>query len=146
MTQGYVGISNDAQRRFLEHKGKEWYDDRCVLTILQDGLTREEAINIEEILRPKWNIGWNVAPGGGDPPPATAGKSYNVGNQARKGIKDSAETRAKKSKSNGRYVRTEEWKKQAEQNLKYFRAPISCLDCQKVVKGKGALREHIKTH
>ena len=147
MTQGYIGITNTPERRLQEHKGQEWFDDRCEMLILQNGLTRQEARTIEQILRPRPNIGWNKAVGGGDPPRPVAGKnSYNVGNQARLGIKDSAETRAKKSKNNGRYVRTEEWKKQAGQNLKYLRAEISCLDCRKVVKGKPALREHLKKH
>ena len=147
MTQGYIGISNDPKRRFQQHKGKDWYDDRCVLTILQDGLTREEAVKIEEILRPKWNIGWNIVPGGGDPPRHGKGNPNMKGNHHRKGKKDSAETRAKKSKSNGRYKRTDEWiQSVAMKNLNYLRAKISCLDCRKVVGGKNALREHLKKH
>ena len=68
MTEGYVGISNNPKGRFHDHKSQPWFDDRCEMMILQDGLTRQEAIDIEKLLRPKMHIGWNKAPGGGDPP------------------------------------------------------------------------------
>ena len=68
MTEGYVGISNRPDTRFLEHRTEEWFDDRCEMVILQEGLTRQEAKDIETLLRPKMYIGWNKAKGGGDPP------------------------------------------------------------------------------
>ena len=80
MTEGYVGITNNPKGRFQRHKKvADWFDDRCEMVILQDGLTRQEAIDIETLLRPRWNIGWNNAPGGGDPPQGMMkGRRYKV--------------------------------------------------------------------
>ena len=155
INKGYIGITcRSINERFKEHKVRggnkhlknafEKYDDIEVIPVVT-GLSREDAITVERHLRPKDFIGWNQTKGGGDPPRNGKGNPFMKGNQLRKGAKDSLETRAKKSKSNGRYVRTEKWKKQAGQNLKFFRAPISCLNCRKIVKGKGALREQSKS-
>ena len=127
MTEGYIGITNDPKGRLQGHKDKaEWFDDRCVMTILQDGLTRQEARTIERILRPRPNIGWNKAVGGGDPPTGHVGwRPY--GNDFKKGKKDSALTRARKAKNNGRYKRP----------------AVSCVKCRKEMTYPQGLTWHL---
>lgn len=80
-TQGYVGITKNLSRRLKEHRRKHnFLDNRTVdVFLLGDKLYCKQ---IEKSLRPKRNIGLNIAEGGGLPP--------NV-----KGIKRSNETRAK---------------------------------------------------
>jgi len=80
-TQGYVGITKNLTRRLKEHRRKpNFLDNRTVDVFLYgDKLYCKQ---IEKSLRPKRNIGLNVAEGGGLPP--------NV-----KGIKRSDETKAK---------------------------------------------------
>jgi hypothetical protein len=80
-TQGYIGITKDLTRRLKEHRRKHnFLDDRTVDVFLYgDKLYCKQ---IEKSLRPKRNIGLNIAEGGGLPP--------NV-----KGIKRSNETKAK---------------------------------------------------
>lgn len=77
-TEGYIGISNNPQRRFEEHKNSTRYsivsnaikkhDGDIVYDILHENITIEEAKNIEKKLRPYKEIGWNIAEGGGMPP------------------------------------------------------------------------------
>jgi len=80
-TQGYVGITKNLPRRLKEHRRKpNFLDNRTVDVFLYgDKLYCKQ---IEKSLRPKRNIGLNIAEGGGLPP--------NV-----KGIKRSNETKAK---------------------------------------------------
>lgn len=80
-TQGYVGITKNLPRRLKEHRRKpNFLDNRNVDVFLYgDKLYCKQ---IEKSLRPKRNIGLNIAEGGGLPP--------NV-----KGIKRSNETKAK---------------------------------------------------
>lgn len=60
LTEGYVGISNDPDRRFGEH-GDKFGEVKEVLFSFED---RTDAENKEKELRPSWNIGKNIAPGG----------------------------------------------------------------------------------
>lgn len=76
LSEGYVGISCQPDRRFKDHKkGKTnphltrafaKYSD-IVSTIVLCG-SEDYCIEVETKLRPTENIGWNVAPGGGKPP------------------------------------------------------------------------------
>jgi group I intron endonuclease len=76
-TQGYIGISNNPERRFKEHKQKQdfpvhnamkKYGDDVEMILLADNLTEQEAKDSEKTLRPKMHIGWNIMSGGGIPP------------------------------------------------------------------------------
>lgn len=77
-TQGYIGITKNLHRRFLQHKnyGKSYiltnainkYGwDNLSKTILVSDIDLELAQLIEEMLRPTKEIGWNIATGGGEP-------------------------------------------------------------------------------
>lgn len=76
-TQGYVGISNDPERRYKEHltacvnehlqHAFNLYDD-IELSILHKCATRQESCELELMYRPKVNVGWNIIKGGDSPP------------------------------------------------------------------------------
>ncbi len=85
-TQGYVGITKDLARRLKEHNRRpDFLQGRTVEIILHGDKTICRKLEVE--LRPKRNIGLNIAEGGGLPP--------NV-----KGIKRSSETRKKLAANN----------------------------------------------
>jgi hypothetical protein len=76
--EGYVGITNNLNRRFREHKNygnsfvltsaiKKYGWDNLNKTILVEDIDLELAQLVEEMLRPHQKIGWNLAAGGGDP-------------------------------------------------------------------------------
>ena len=60
LSEGYIGISNNPERRFAEHRDKYG----SVKEVLFTFENRTDAENKEKELRPAWNIGKNVAPGG----------------------------------------------------------------------------------
>lgn len=81
LTQGYIGISKEPEKRFKAHisntapvgsKQLRYMDDTykasLVHTILNSVATLEEAQAEELRLRPTANIGWNVKRGGGTTP------------------------------------------------------------------------------
>lgn len=80
-TQGYVGITKDLTRRLKEHRRKHNFLDNRTADVFLYG-DKLYCKQIEKLLRPKRNIGLNIAEGGGLPP--------NV-----KGIKRSNKTKAK---------------------------------------------------
>jgi len=74
LTEGYVGISVDPYKRFVEHKNSKakYYnkdfkqnlgEGLCTLELLFYGSVRE-CFDLENELRPFSNIGWNISPGG----------------------------------------------------------------------------------
>lgn len=80
LQEGYVGISKHPFERIEEHKKTKgnvhvhnamlkYGDDICIDLILQSN--REFCLYIENKLRPSKGIGWNIVPGGGDPPDHT---------------------------------------------------------------------------
>lgn len=76
LSQGYIGISNNPERRLKEHSsskftkvGKIINNSRCVeLTVIKESTTLSEILNLELSYRPEPEIGWNQAQGGGLPP------------------------------------------------------------------------------
>jgi group I intron endonuclease len=104
-SQGYVGVSNNASKRFLDHKRskqnphlsyaiqKYGWDNLIKSEILVS--TQEYCLDIERKLRPTNNIGWNIVMGGGLPP-STKGKKLNrTAPSWNKGKTYSVETRKK---------------------------------------------------
>ena len=77
-SQGYIGVSKNAQKRFKQHLEKK-HNPHLVNAIHKygwDNLVKEQILiaeedycyDIEGKLRPTINIGWNIAVGGGVPP------------------------------------------------------------------------------
>lgn len=77
-SQGYVGISNNPSERFIQHKSNtnkhlsnafsKYKEEEIIVDILLES-SEEYCKHLEYLLRPKQNIGWNIAIGGGLPPP-----------------------------------------------------------------------------
>jgi predicted GIY-YIG superfamily endonuclease len=73
-TQGYIGISNNPQNRFNQHKsskqkvGNAIRKYRDIEFIILHETTRKEALELEKKYRPSDYIGWNVISGGSEPP------------------------------------------------------------------------------
>ena len=80
LTSGYIGVTKNVALRFSQHGWKRKrsnkhlrnalakYGDAVKFSVVVDGLDYEAASLIEEMLRPKPNIGWNIAVGGNIPP------------------------------------------------------------------------------
>jgi hypothetical protein len=107
-SQGYIGVSKHAQRRFVEHqrKSENAHLKNAIKKHGWDNLVKMEiliadeayCLDIEAKLRPDKNIGWNINVGGGMPPvligqtaligttPWNKGKTY--GAETRKKISD----------------------------------------------------------
>lgn len=75
-TEGYIGVTNDFERRMIEHKrlaktGKlhlynaiNKYNQDIIEEVLYTVNSREEVLALESDYRPTKNIGWNMAAGG----------------------------------------------------------------------------------
>ena len=108
-TQGYIGVTNNTNDRFEEHKNRtrnahlknainKYGWDNLVKKVI---IMADEAycLMIESQLRPSDNIGWNIVIGGGKPPKAK--KGCNKGKAPwNKGKSPSEETRLKISLAN----------------------------------------------
>lgn len=72
--EGYVGITNNINRRLSEHTKshnlqlKEALGHDATYKILHDNLSYSEACEYEYNYRPRKNIGWNISTGGNIPP------------------------------------------------------------------------------
>ena len=104
-TQGYVGITKNLTRRLKEHRRKpNFLDDRKAdIFLYGDKLYCKQ---VEKSLRPKRNIGLNIAEGGGLPPNPLTKKLTSLHKQrikenmvGFKGRKHSQETKLKMSLS-----------------------------------------------
>lgn len=60
MTEGYIGITNDFDRRMSEHGDKFG----TIKEVLHKSFSRDRILRLEAFYRPSWYIGENVAPGG----------------------------------------------------------------------------------
>jgi predicted GIY-YIG superfamily endonuclease len=109
-TQGYVGISNNTQKRFSAHKKskqnphlfhaieKYGFDNLIKQILLISDKTY--CLDIEKKLRPEKMIGWNLEAGGGNPPSLKNKSSFSKGFVPwNKGLPMSDETKAKVSAS-----------------------------------------------
>ena len=108
MSQGYIGVSKDAKRRFTEHSkskqnrhlrfaGEKYGWDNLIKSEILIS-TEEYCLDIERKLRPTDGIGWNCTTGGGIPPSAV-GNKYAQGGTWNRGRKHSLETRKKVSEA-----------------------------------------------
>jgi predicted GIY-YIG superfamily endonuclease len=77
LSEGYVGFSNNPERRLLEHKVSDTvvgnairkYENDIDLVVLYEFNNEIEALKKEKELRPRKRMGWNIAVGGQVPPP-----------------------------------------------------------------------------
>ena len=107
-TQGYIGVSKDAHRRWGEHHKKthnthlknainKYGWDNLIKTKVLIG-SKDYCLDIETKIRNTENTGWNIVVGGGYPP--TAKKGMNKGKVAwNKGLTYSDDTKKKISDS-----------------------------------------------
>lgn len=105
-SQGYIGVSKNVQRRFVEHQRKteNAHLKSAILKYGWGALIKTEiliadedyCLDIEAKLRPGKNIGWNLTAGGGRPPILTGSHPWLLGKPSKnKGLKRSDETRRK---------------------------------------------------
>lgn len=89
LTQGYIGISNNAQTRFSDHKScranthltnaiKKYGWDNLVKEVILIA-DRLYCLIIESKLRPDIRLGWNTLPGGGMTPDNKGKTAWNKG-------------------------------------------------------------------
>lgn len=103
-SEGYIGFSDNPERRLLEHKNSKNKKSRVfnyinkygdiILEVLYSFENKYDALRKEKELRPKKYIGWNIAIGGNSPPP----------------IKDDIETKQKISNTIKRKMKSGEIK------------------------------------
>lgn len=141
-SEGYVGVSNNLKRRISEHftSTKKGYKTNPYLgrilkkypltikfTIIFCG-TEEACYSLEETLRPKKHVGWNLNKGGMRPPimsgiPRTQETKRKISEKL-KGHSVSAETRDKISKKGKQRICSEESKKKLSEHFKGKKRPV----------------------
>lgn len=105
-SQGYVGVSVNAQMRFAQHfkRTQNAHLKNAIAKYGWENLVKQQfliadkeyCLKVEKQLRPVGNLGWNIVAGGGLPP--LAKKGVNAGKPSwNKGKKSSLETRQKLS-------------------------------------------------
>ncbi len=105
-SQGYIGVSKNTQRRFVEHQRKS--ENPHLKSAIQkygwDALAKTEilvaeeayCLDVEAKLRPDKNIGWNLVAGGGLPPVLTGARPWMHGRPSKnKGKTRTSDTRQK---------------------------------------------------
>ena len=133
-SQGYVGVSVDAEKRFNQHL-KRTQNAHLKNAIAKYGWSnlvkqqlligdKEYCLNIEKQLRPTENIGWNIVEGGGMPPKTL--KGCNKGKPSwNKGKPHSEQTRKKLSNAlKGRKTWNKGVSPSEETRLKYRMAKL----------------------
>lgn len=84
LNEGYVGITNNIDNRMKQHtkskniigKAIRKYQD-IVVDVVHTNISKEDALKIENDLRPVEMIGWNICAGGGMPPLQKNSKKTN---------------------------------------------------------------------
>ncbi len=81
-TEGYVGITENPEQRFRDHTRKKSRSGTHLINainrysdieyeVVESFSDLQTCLNRERSLRPEEGIGWNMAPGGGQPPSVT---------------------------------------------------------------------------
>jgi len=116
MSQGYVGVSNNAEKRFSQHNKrtqnrhlrfaiKKYNWDNLIKTVLLVA-DKSYCLEIERKLRPANAIGWNIVAGGGLPPVITGPRPHLRG----KTSWNKGKTLSEKTKELLREASLEQWK------------------------------------
>lgn len=110
MTQGYIGVSVDFEKRMHQHeirmndcemlqRAKEKHGwNNLIKSIIVIG-EKDYCYLVEKKFRPEKRIGWNILPGGGEPP-SWEGKSHTEATKIKMSINNcnnNPEVRAKKA-------------------------------------------------
>lgn len=158
--EGYIGITNNIERRLKEHNSKHSkcahvknrISNGAVITILHSTESLEEALSLEEKYRPLENIGWNICKGGSVPPKQTGEfldtnrLKGNDRTEAQKlaAAKHSVAMKGRQAWNKGKTGLYEAWNKGiSNPKLKEFASiERTCPHCQKVGKGSSMLRWH----
>lgn len=135
-TQGYVGVSNNSARRFVEHskchKGQSRHLSFAIKKYGWDVLVKTEiliadkdyCLAIEQKLRPKDSIGWNCAAGGGMPP-SSKGRRYKLKNPSwNLGLRMPPESAKKVSQSISKLWENPEYRKRMSEAHKGHAGPM----------------------
>ncbi len=158
LNSGYIGITKNVTLRFSQHGWRRKrsnkhlrnalvkYGDAVKFSVVVDGLDYEAASLVEEMLRPKPNIGWNIAVGG-DIPPNPKGKVRSV--EYRANI-----AKAKMGAQNPMFGKTVEFSEAHRQNISKAlqgkpsplkgkdRPQLCCPHCSKVGNAGGMYLWH----
>jgi predicted GIY-YIG superfamily endonuclease len=74
LEEGYIGITSNLNKRLLKHRQssqnhmvKSGLTSGAIMTCIFQG-DKEACLSLEEELRPRTKMGWNIAKGGGIPP------------------------------------------------------------------------------
>lgn len=158
LNTGYIGITKNVNLRFSQHTWKRKktnlhlknalakYGDAVKFLVIVDNLDFEAASFIEELLRPKPNMGWNIAPGG-NVPPNPSGKTRSI--EYRQNI-----SKAKLGEKNPMFGKKIQFSDTHKQNISKAtkglpsklkgksRPKITCPHCQKNGNAGGMYRWH----
>jgi len=163
-SQGYVGVSVDAERRWEEHFKKS--DNRHLKSAINkygwDTLVKKQiliankqyCLDMEKKIRPTDNIGWNLVTGGGFPPIRYGNKDRLGQASWNKGLAWSDEMRQKFSDAHlgkvvwnkGKTGLQTAWNKgvpMAYRDNAQFNKVYVCPHCQKSGKGNGMFKHHM---
>lgn len=158
LDEGYIGITKNTEQRFFEHRTKikqrnvhlnnalQKYGDAVQFSVVASDLAYEAACLLEKMLRPKPNMGWNIAVGG-DVPPNPKGKQRSEEHRANI-------SKAKIGKKNPMFgkniVFSEQHKKKISDAMKGKKSPmkgktrplLTCPHCNKVGGAGGMYISH----
>ena len=163
-SQGYVGVSVDAERRWEEHLKKS--DNRHLKSAINkygwDTLVKKQiliadkqyCLDMEKKIRPTDDIGWNLVTGGGFPPIRYGNKDRLGSISWSRGKKLSDEHRKNLSTAHigkvawnkGKTGLQTAWNKgvpMAYRDNAQFNKVYVCPHCQKSGKGNGMFKYHM---
>ena len=163
-SQGYVGVSVNAERRWEEHLKKS--DNRHLKSAINkygwDTLVKKQilisdkqyCLDIEKKIRPTDDIGWNLVAGGGFPPIRYGNKDRLGSISWSRGKKLSDEHRKNLSTAHigkvawnkGKTGLQTAWNKgvpMAYRDNAQFNKVYVCPHCQKSGKGNGMFKHHM---
>jgi hypothetical protein len=162
-SQGYIGVSKNAERRWEEHlkKSENRHFRFAINKYGWDNLVKEQiliaeedyCLDIERKLRPAVDIGWNIAIGGGKPPVAYGNKTRLGVPSWNKGLPWSDEAKKKLSEAHlgqvswnkglkGVQVAWNKGKPMHQSAIDAATAKVSCIKCRKTGSLGGISRWH----